>query len=751
METENTSLQKKTIAVGGMTCAACVARVEKALETVPGVSTANVNFGTEQAAVEYDESIVDFEALKGAIVDAGYTAMDVAQAREAQLAAKEEAHQRELSRLKSKIFASTLVSAIAMALMFYHPVDSAAARMKLIFLFVLTTPIQFWAGWQFHKGAYTALRHLTADMNVLISVGTSAAYIYSVAVTVGSFLSLQSTPTNYYETAAMIITLILVGKFLEARAKGRTSEAIKRLIGLQPKTAHVLRNGEEIEIPIEQLQIGDPIVLRPGGKIPVDGVIREGNSNVDESMLTGESMPVYKTVGSEVIGGTINGTGSFIFEATKIGADTVLAQIINLVEEAQGSKAPVQRLADTIAGIFVPIVIGIAAITFVMWLVFGPSFTMALRNFIAVMIIACPCALGLATPTAIVVGTGRGAELGILIKGGEILEMVRHITTVVFDKTGTLTQGRPAVAEIITFGDYQESELLSTAAAAESRSEHPLAQAIIRACEDRGITVESFGEEGEGEIQQFEAISGHGIRATVKDQVVSIGNHRFMRKVGVTVPIQDVEIELRLSDEGKTPAWIAIDGQIAGLISIADPLKPTSAHAVDALHDLGLETVMLTGDSEKTARTIAQHVGINQFVAEVLPEDKVEHIRGLQSEGKGVAMVGDGINDAPALAHADVGIAIGTGTDIAIEAADITLVKGDLMDVATAIRLSRKTFRTIQWNLFWAFYYNVLGIPIAAGVLYWLDGFLLNPMIAAGAMACSSVFVVTNSLRLKKA
>ncbi len=759
METEREFIQKRFIAVSGMSCAACVARVEKALKSVPGVSTASVNFGTEQAAVEYDESVVDFEMLKTAIRDAGYTAKDVPQTREAQLAARTQTHRRELSQLKWKIFAAAFVSAIAMSLMFYHPTVHAAVRLKLVLLFVLTTPIQFWCGWQFHKGAYAALRHFTADMNVLISVGTFAAYIYSAAVSAASLFSQQPNPVNYYETAAMIITLILVGKFIETRAKGRTSEAITKLIGLQPKNAHVLQDGREIETAIENVQIGNRVVIRPGEKIAVDGVVCEGKSNVDESMLTGESMLVPKTVGDAVIGGTINGSGSLIFEATKIGADTVLAQIIRRVEEAQNSKAPVQRLADVIAGIFVPIVIGIAVFTFVMWLAFGSGFTMALQNFIAVMIIACPCSLGLATPTAIVAGMGRGAELGILIKSGESLEMAHRISTVVFDKTGTLTQGTPTVTDIITFEDYAESELLSIAAILESRSEHPLADAIIRACSDRGIPVQPVGEDGSAEIQQFEAVSGHGVRATVENQDVCLGSRRFMEKSGMVLRTHDVEIEAKFFEEGKTQIWVGIDGRIVGLMAIADALKPTSAKAVDALHQFGLETVMLTGDMENAARAIAQRAGINEFVAEVLPEDKAEHVQALQKAGKRVAMVGDGINDAPALAQADIGIAISTGTDVAIETADITLLKEDLMGVSTAIQLSRKIFRTIQWNLFWAFFYNILGIPIAAGALYLLvksldignpEQFLLNPMIAAAAMAFSSVFVVTNSLRLKK-
>lgn len=750
MKDKKTSLRKTTIAIEGMHCAACVAKVEKALRAVPGVSDANVNFSTEQANVTYDESRSDLETLQRAIVDAGYEPMAEAESREARIAAQEEAHRLELSRLKRKIVVGAIVSLLSMGLMFYHPDAPSVLRLKLALLLFLTTPIQFWAGWQFHIGAYNALKRLSADMNVLVSVGTFAAYGYSLIVTIASFLSPMPSGTNYYETAAMIITLILVGKFLETRAKGRTSEAVKKLIGLQPKSAHTLRDGSEIEIPIEKLLVGDRIVVRPGEKIPVDGIIQDGSSTVDESMLTGEAMPVPKHERDEVIGGTVNRMGSFVFEATKIGEATVVAQIIALVEDAQGSKAPVQRLADRIAGIFVPIVIGIAVLTFIVWLLVGPSFTLALQNFIAVMIIACPCALGLATPTAIVVGTGRGAELGVLIKGGESLETVHRVTTIAFDKTGTLTRGEPTVVDVLTFSDHQEGDLLSIAASVESRSEHPLAQAILRAYADRFPDAQLTDEGVAANLQDFEAIAGHGIRAAVDDRTVHIGNRRLMEDVGVELPTDGIKAESKLSVEGKTPVWIAIDKRIAGLIAIADPLTARAAEAVRALGDMNLETVMLTGDNENAARVIAERVGIDQFQAEVLPEDKANRVRELQETGKVVAMVGDGINDAPALAHADVGIAIGTGTDVAVETADITLVKGDLMSVVTAIKLSYRTFRTIRWNLFWAFFYNVLGIPIAAGVLYpILNGFLLNPMIAAGAMACSSVFVVTNSLRLK--
>ena len=750
MDDTRVSLRKATIAIEGMHCAACVAKVEGALRAVSGVSEANVNFSTEQANVTYDESLSGFETLRRAIVDAGYEPMAAVESREARIAAQEEAHRLELTRLKRKIVVGAIVSLLSMGLMFYHPDAPSALRLKLALLLILTTPIQFWAGWHFHRGAYNALKRLSADMNVLVSVGTFAAYGYSLIVTVASFLSSTPSGANYYETAAMIITLILVGRFLETRAKGRTSEAVKKLVGLQPKSAHTLRDGSEIEIPIEKLVVGDRIVVRPGEKIPVDGVVQDGSSTVDESMLTGEVMPVPKNVQDEVIGGTVNKMGSFVFEATKIGEATVVAQIIALVEDAQGSKAPVQRLADQIAGIFVPIVIGIAALTFVVWVVVGPSFTLALQNFIAVMIIACPCALGLATPTAIVVGTGRGAELGVLIKGGESLETVHRVTTIAFDKTGTLTRGEPTVLEVLTFSGHQEADMLSIAATVESRSEHPLSQAIVRAYASRFPDARLTNEEVVENLHDFEAIAGHGIRATVNDQLVHIGNRRLMEDVGVELPTDGIKMESKLSHEGKTLVWVAIDKRIAGLIAIADPLTAQAAGAVSTLKDMKLETVMLTGDNESAARAIAEQVGIDQYQAEVLPEDKANRVRELQETGKVVAMVGDGINDAPALAHADVGIAIGTGTDIAIETADITLIKGDLMSVVTAIKLSYRTFRTIRWNLFWAFFYNVLGIPIAAGVLYpILNGFLLNPMIAAAAMACSSVFVVTNSLRLK--
>ncbi|MFQ6113726.1 MAG: copper-translocating P-type ATPase, partial [bacterium] len=612
-------------------------------------------------------------------------------------------------------------------------------------LLVLATPVQFWVGWQFYRGFWAALKHKTADMNTLIAVGTSAAYLYSLAATVfpAFFTAAGQQPKVYFDTAAIIITLILLGRFLEAIAKGHTSEAIKKLMGLQAKTARVVRNGREIDVPVEEVQIGDVVVVRPGEKVPVDGLITEGRSALDESMLTGESLPVEKGVGDEVIGATINKTGSFKFRATKVGKDTALAQIIKLVQEAQGSKAPIQRLADKISGIFVPIVISIAVVTFVIWLAFGPTpaLTFALLNFVAVLIIACPCALGLATPTAIMVGTGKGAEHGILIKGGESLETAHRLNTIIFDKTGTLTKGEPEVTDIMPFNGYNEDTILSFAASAEKFSEHPLGEAIVDRAKTDGVRIEDPVE--------FHAIPGHGIEATVNDTVVLLGNRKFMRKRAVQLGVLEAKAE-ELSNEGKTPMFVAENGKAAGIVAVADTLKEHSGKAVAALHRLGIEVIMITGDNWRTAEAIARQVGIDRVLAEVLPEDKALEVKKLQDERRMVAMVGDGINDAPALAQADIGIAIGTGTDVAMEASDITLISDDLRAVVTAIQLSKKTMRIIKENLFWAFFYNSAFIPVAAGVLYPFFGILLNPVFAAVAMAASSVSVVSNSLRLRR-
>ena len=583
-------------------------------------------------------------------------------------------------------------------------------------------------------------------MNTLIAVGTSAAYLYSLIVTfVPHRIMVKGLMMDvYFDTSAAIIVLILLGRFLEARAKGKTSEAIKKLIGLQPKTARVIRNGNEVDIPVEEVVSGDIVVVRPGEKIPVDGIVKEGYSSVDESMVTGESLPVEKEeLGISVIGATINKTGTFKFEATKVGKDTVLAQIVRLVQEAQGSKPPIARMVDVIASYFVPVVISIAIITFIVWYFFGPhpALTYAFLNFVAVLIIACPCALGLATPTSIMVGTGKGAENGILIRGAEALETAHQLNTIVLDKTGTLTKGEPSVTDIIESEKFTKKEILTFAASAEKGSEHPLGEAIVKKAREENLNLL--------DSKDFQAIAGHGIEATIDSKRILLGNLRLMeeRKVFLNGLLEKAE---QLSNEGKTPMFLAVEGEVAGIIAVADTLKENSKKAVEALHQMGLEVVMLTGDNQRTAKAIANQIGVDRVLAEVLPEMKAEEVRRLQSEGKKVGMVGDGINDAPALAQADVGIAIGTGTDVAIESSDITLIGGDLRGVVTAIALSKATIRNIKQNLFWAFAYNTILIPVAAGVLFPFFGILLNPIFAAGAMAISSVTVVSNALRLRR-
>ncbi|HET9223418.1 MAG TPA: copper-translocating P-type ATPase, partial [Roseiflexaceae bacterium] len=612
---------------------------------------------------------------------------------------------------------------------------AAADLLNWLFL-ALATPVQFYSGIDFYVHAWKALKNKTANMDTLIALGSSAAYVYSVAL-----LLFGLAGHVYFETAALIITLILVGKYLEARAKSQTSAAIRALIGLQPKTARVLRGGVEVEAPLAEVRVGDIVIVRPGEKVPVDGVITSGQSSLDESMLTGESMPVQKRAGDTVIGATLNRTGAFQFRAARVGKDTALAQIVKLVQEAQGSKAPVQRLVDKISSVFVPIVIGIALVTFSTWYLVSGDFTQAMMFAVAVLVIACPCALGLATPTAIMVGTGTGAEHGILIKNAEALERASGLSTVVFDKTGTITEGRPAVTDIVTSGDTDD--LLRLAASVERNSEHPLGEAVVRAAKERSVDL----------IQpdDFAALAGHGVRATVEGRDVLIGSPRLMREQSIDVTGLQLDIE-RLQSEAKTAVVIAADRQALGLVGIADPLKATSAAAIAELKRQGLQVLMLTGDNRRTAEAIAQRVGLEpqEVLAEVLPEMKAAEVKRVQQAGHVVAMVGDGINDAPALAQADVGIAMGTGTDVAMETADITLLRGDLRAVAQAITLSQRTMRTIHWNLFWAFIYNVIGIPVAAGLFYPLLGWQLSPIIAAGAMAFSSVFVVTNSLRLRQ-
>ncbi|MDI6857978.1 MAG: heavy metal translocating P-type ATPase [Dehalococcoidia bacterium] len=756
--------ERTTIPIEGMHCASCVLRVEESLRAVPGVCDVAVNLATEQATVRYDPA-TPAESLYRAIERAGY------RPRPQTLATPEaqaEARAREERSLWRKFLFAGVTGALLLLLSQFQRIpllsDLPMGAVNVA-SFLLATPVQFWAGWQFYTGAWGRARHFSADMNTLIAVGTSAAYFYSVFATFapGLFESADLTADVYYDTAAVIIALILMGRHLEAKAKGRTSAAIRRLIGLQARTARVLRNGQETDVPVEDVIVGDIVVVRPGEKIPVDGVVLEGRSAVDESMITGESIPVEKNAGDEVIGATINKTGSFRFRAERVGKDSVLAQIVHLVEEAQGSKAPIQRLADVVAGYFVPAVIGVAAATFVIWAIWGPApaLTFALLNAVAVLIIACPCALGLATPTAIMVGTGKGAENGILIRGGEALETAYKIDAVILDKTGTVTSGAPALTDIVAGDGWREDDLLRLAASVERSSEHPLGEAVVAAAQSRGVQMV--------EAREFAALPGLGVQAEVDGRTVLLGNLKLMRESGLlTSASTDSDgIERageRLASEGKTSMFVAVDGRPAGVIAVADTVKPGAAEAVARMKAMSLEVAMLTGDNRQTAEAVARQVGVDRVLAEVLPQDKAREVRRLQDEGKLVAMVGDGINDAPALAQADVGIAIGTGTDVALEASDITLIRGDLAGVPTALALSQRTMQTIKQNLFWAFFYNIILIPVAAGILYPLlsrtgvpaplepffgeYGFL-NPVLAAGAMALSSVSVMTNSLRLR--
>jgi len=734
------------IPVTGMNCAGCALNVEKALKGVAGVESAAVNFANARATVLFDPQLTDPQALGKAIAAAGYGVFHAAEG-EDQEEAEQAAREREYVNLRRTFFVALAFSAVILvgSLPMLFPWLPRFLTNPLL-LWILATPVQFWIGGRYYRAAWIQLKHRAADMNTLIAVGTSAAYFYSAAAVIFPrfFESGGGRPTVYFDTSAVIITLILLGKVLEARAKGRTSEAIRKLAGLQPKSARVVRDGREIDIPIGEVVPGDVLVVRPGERIPVDGVVTRGRSAVDESMITGESLPIDKGEGDEVVGATINKSGSFEFRATRVGRDTVLAQIVRLVREAQGSKAPIQRLADVIAGVFVPVVIAIAVLTFAVWAVFGPrpSFTFALLNFVAVMIIACPCAMGLATPTAVMVGTGKGAENGILVKGGETLEMAHKITTVVFDKTGTLTKGEPEVTDVLAVAGTAREDVLRFAAGAERTSEHPLARAILKKAEEAGLTAMP--------AEEFRALEGLGVEARVEGREVVLGNEKLMRERGFDISLVAARAAV-LTGDGKTPVFVAAGGRFLGLIAIADTLKEGAPAAVAGLKKLGLEVVMLTGDHRNTAEAIGRAAGIDAVIPEVLPADKVGEIRKLQAAGKKVAMVGDGINDAPALAQADVGIAIGSGTDIAREAADITLMRSDLGGVAKAIELSRRTIRTIKQNLFWAFIYNVIGIPIAAGVLYPFFHILLNPMIASAAMAASSFSVVSNSLRLRRA
>ncbi|MBN8562104.1 MAG: copper-translocating P-type ATPase [Leptolyngbya sp. UWPOB_LEPTO1] len=744
-------METTTLKLQGMSCAACTKNIEDAIRSVEGVNECSVNFGAEQATIAYDSRKTNLAEIQQAVDDAGYSAQPM---QENVLADEEDADQRERQvqnrKLRRKVWVACIISAVlvigSLPAMLGLPIPWIPMELHdPLTQLILTTPVLFWCGASFFIHAWKALKRHTATMDTLVAIGTGSAYLYSLFPTFFPqwFIAQGLAPDVYFEAACVIIALLLLGRLLEHRAKGRTSEAIRKLIGLQARTARVIRQGQEMDVPIAEVTVGDLVIVRPGEKIPVDGEIIEGRSTIEESMVTGESVPVSKQVGDEVIGATLNKTGRFIFRATRVGKDTFLAQIVKLVQQAQGSKAPIQRLADQVTGWFVPVVIAIAIATFILWYNVMGNVTMALIPTVGVLIIACPCALGLATPTSIMVGTGKGAENGILIKGAESLELAHKLQTIVLDKTGTITQGKPTVTDFVTVrgtANRNELNLLRLAAAIEQNSEHPLAEAVVHYAQAQTVELTS--------AQDFEAIAGSGVQGYVADQLIQIGTHRWMTELGIETSILRSQWD-RLESLGKTVVWIAVDRQVEAIMGIADAVKPSSISAIRALQKLGLEVVMLTGDNRRTADVIAREVNIQRVFAEVRPDEKAATVETLQSEGKIVAMVGDGINDAPALAQADVGIAIGTGTDVAIAASDITLISGDLQGIVTAIQLSRATIRNIRQNLFFAFIYNVAGIPIAAGILYPFFGWLLNPIIAGAAMAFSSVSVVTNALRLR--
>ena len=746
-EEKSVNIRDINIPIEGMTCTACAKAVERAINKLPGISEANVNFATEKARVVYDSSKVRISEIKNAISKAGYKALEIESVK--QVDSERARREKEISVLRTKLIVAVIFAIpllyIAMGHMLRLPIpeivmpDMYPINFALIQL-LLAIPIIV-VGYKFYTIGFSTLLRLEPNMDSLIAVGTSAAFLYGIYAIFQIIRGNTEYAMNlYFESAGVIIALILLGKYLEAIAKGKTSEAIRKLAGLAPKTAIVIQDGKEIVIPIEEVEVGDILLVKPGDRIPVDGEVIEGRTSVDESMLTGESIPVEKYPGSKVVGASINKNGTIKFKATKVGKDTVLAQIIKLVEDAQGSKAPIAKMADIISGYFVPIVIAIAVIAATAWALSGESAVFSLTIFISVLVIACPCALGLATPTAIMVGTGKGAEHGVLIKGGEALETAHKVGTVILDKTGTITEGKPRVTDIITRGKISEDELLRLSASAEVGSEHPLGEAIVSRARDMNMEL--------AKVDSFEAIPGHGIEVSLQGKKMILGNKKLMDDRNIEITLQ--EESDRLANEGKTPMFIAIDGKLEGIIAVADVIKPSSRKAIDKLHKMGIEVVMITGDNKRTAEAIAKQVGIDRVLAEVLPQDKANEVRRLQGEGKKVAMVGDGINDAPALVQADVGIAIGSGTDVAMESADIVLMRSDLMDVSTAIQLSKATIRNIKENLFWAFAYNSAGIPIAAGVLYLFGGPLLNPMIAAGAMAFSSISVLLNALRLRR-
>ena len=747
---EISTISEVTIPIGGMTCASCSARVEKVLGKLEGITSATVNLATEKATVHYDTQQIKLSTIRQAIEKAGYQALEI----EKKTAIDEDKlrKEKEIRTLKTKLIVSATFGIpllyLAMGAMIWWlrlPIPSFLEPMQYpltyaIVQIILVIPIII-AGHRFYSVGFKAIIQRSPNMDSLIAMGTSAAILYSLysvyQISSGNFGAVEDL---YFETAGVIITLILLGKYLEAVSKGKTSEAIKKLMGLAPKTAIVIRDGAEIETPIDEVEIDDVILVKPGGKIPVDGIVIEGNTAIDESMLTGESMPIDKKSGDAVYAASINKNGVIKFRATKIGGDTALAQIIKLVEDAQGSKAPIAQLADIVSSYFVPIVFVIAVLAFAGWYFTGHTFVFAMTIFISILVIACPCALGLATPTAIMVGTGKGAEYGILIKGGEALETTHLIDTIVFDKTGTITEGKPEVTDIVTANGIERDWLLQIAASAEKGSEHPLGEAIVRGAQKENMETLK--------IDTFKAIPGYGIEVEVGGSQLLLGNRKMMDENSISLITLEEESD-RLAEEGKTPMYIAMDGTLSGIIAVADVVKASSKAAIAKLHEMGIEVAMITGDNKKTAEAIAKQVGIDRVLAEVLPQDKSNEVKKLQAEGRKVAMVGDGINDAPALAQADIGIAIGSGTDVAMESADIVLMRSDLMDVPTAIKLSKSTIRNIKQNLVWAFGYNVAGIPIAAGLLYLFGGPLLNPIFAAAAMSLSSVSVLTNALRLK--
>ncbi|MGV2828817.1 heavy metal translocating P-type ATPase [Myxosarcina sp. GI1(2024)] len=747
-----TNLEKINLKLRGMSCASCASSIEEAISNVPGVAQCNVNFGAEQAAIEYNPRRTSIKTIQDAVEEAGYSSYSLQEQEmitgedDAEKAARI-AESRDLLR---KVIVGGIISLIlvigSLPMMTGLEIPLIPAWLHNPWLqLILTIPVQFWCGYGFYIHAWKAFKRHAATMDTLIALGTSAAFFYSVFATVfpNFFLNQDLMPEVYYEIAAVVVTMILLGEWFENRAKEQTSEAIRQLMGLQARDARVIRNGQEVDVPISEVQINDIILVRPGEKIPVDGEIISGSSTIDEAMVTGESIPVKKQPGDEVIGATINKTGSFKFRATRVGADTVLAQIVKLVRDAQGSKAPIQRLADKVTGWFVPAVIAIAISTFVLWFVMMGNVSLAMITTVGVLIIACPCALGLATPTSVMVGTGQGAENGILIKGAESLELAHKLQTIVLDKTGTITQGKPTVTNfqaVRGISDRAELKLLRLVAAVERNSEHPLAEAVVRYAESQDVEL--------AEAYDFEAVAGSGVQGLVSDRLIQIGTQRWMSELGIKTDILQQQKDT-WEAEAKTVVLIAVDGKLEGIMGIADAIKPDSISAVRALRKLDLEVVMLTGDNPKTAQAIARLVGIVRVEAEVRPDRKAAKVRELQQEGKIVAMVGDGINDAPALAQADVGIAIGTGTDVAIAASDITLISGELHGIVTAIELSKATINNIRQNLFFAFIYNVLGIPIAAGILFPFFGWLLNPIIGGIAMAFSSVSVITNALRLR--